>query len=83
VPQARRTPLHATSQSGHTAVVGALLAKGANVKAKDNVSIARACALSASRSLARMQNAHGCLYGAYLYIYLSCCPLGRLFGCKA
>jgi hypothetical protein len=42
-------------------VVGALLAKKANVKTKDKVSIARACALSASRSLARMQNAHGCL----------------------
>jgi hypothetical protein len=40
------------------AVVGALLAKEADVEAQDNVSIARACALSASRSLARMQNAH-------------------------
>jgi hypothetical protein len=47
--------------NGHLEVVGALLAMGANEKAKDIVSIARACALSASRSLTRMQNAHGCL----------------------
>jgi hypothetical protein len=42
-------------------VVEALLAKGADVQAKDEVSIARACALCPSRSLTRMQNAHGYL----------------------
>jgi hypothetical protein len=43
-------------------VVEALLAKGADVKAKSNVSIARACALCPRHySLAHMQNAHGCL----------------------
>jgi hypothetical protein len=31
--------------SGHLAVVGALLAKGADVRARTKVSIARACAL--------------------------------------
>jgi hypothetical protein len=41
-------------------VVGALLAKGADVEARDKVTIARACALCPSRSLAHMQNAHGC-----------------------
>jgi hypothetical protein len=38
-------------------VVEALLAKGADVEAKDNVSITRA--LCPSRSLAHMKNAHG------------------------
>ncbi len=42
-------------------VVEALLAKGADVEAKDKVSIARACALCPSCSLMRMQNAYGCL----------------------
>ena len=44
---------------GHVEVVGALLAKGADVEAKSNVSIARACALCPSHSLTHMQKAHG------------------------
>jgi hypothetical protein len=45
-------------------VVKTLLAKGADVEAKnsvsrDEVSIARTCAFCPSRSLARMHNAHG------------------------
>jgi ankyrin repeat protein len=55
------TPLLLASQNGHLAVVEALLAKGADVQAKDDVSIARACALCPSRSLAHMQYAHGYL----------------------
>jgi hypothetical protein len=47
--------------SGHQEVVAALLAKGADVEAKDNVSIARVCAICPSRSLTHMQIAHGCL----------------------
>jgi hypothetical protein len=35
------TPLYAASSSGHAEVVGALLAKGADVEAKDNVSMAQ------------------------------------------
>jgi hypothetical protein len=42
-------------------VVRALLAKGADVEAKDKVSIKRACALCLSRSLTDMQNADGYL----------------------
>jgi hypothetical protein len=42
-------------------VVVALLAKGADVKAKSNVSIARACALCPSHSLTHVQKAHGYL----------------------
>jgi hypothetical protein len=48
---------------GHWEVVEALLAKGADVHTKVKVSITRACALCPSRSLTRMQNAHGYLYG--------------------
>jgi hypothetical protein len=48
VPQFGCTPLLYASQNGHLAVVGALLAKGADVQAKDNVSIARAFALCPS-----------------------------------
>jgi hypothetical protein len=43
------------------AVVGALLAKGADVEAKNNVSIARAFAFFPACSLTHMQNAHGYL----------------------
>ncbi len=46
-------------------VVEALLAKGADVQAKDEVSIARACALCSSCSLTRIQNAHGYLQGTH------------------
>jgi hypothetical protein len=60
-PQDGWSPLHTASGNGHLAVVEALLAKGADVEAKDNVSIARACALCPSRSLTRMQNAYGYL----------------------
>jgi hypothetical protein len=42
-------------------VVVALLAKGADVEARDKVTIARACALCPSHSLTHMQKAHGYL----------------------
>jgi hypothetical protein len=41
-PQDGWSPLHSASQGGHLEVVEALLAKGAYVEAKTNVSIARA-----------------------------------------
>jgi hypothetical protein len=44
-PQGGWTPLHRASQSGHLEVVEALLAKGADVEAKNNVSIARATSM--------------------------------------
>jgi hypothetical protein len=47
--------------NGHLAVVETLLAKGADVEAKYIVSIARAGFLCPSRSLTRMQYAHGFL----------------------
>jgi ankyrin repeat protein len=40
-PQDGLMPLHAASVCGHSEVVGALLEKGADVEAKDKVSIAR------------------------------------------
>ena len=60
-PQNDETPLHYVSRRGRAEVVEALLAKGADMEAKDNVSIARACVLGPSRSLTHMQNAHGYL----------------------
>ena len=42
-PQDGETPLHYASRKGCLDVVEALLAKGADVQAKDRVSIARAC----------------------------------------
>ena len=60
-PQDGSTPLHAASKRDHLEVVEELLARGADVQAKDNVSIARACALCPSRSRTHMQNAHGYL----------------------
>jgi hypothetical protein len=63
VQQNGETPLIAASLSCYipTDLVEALLAKGADVKAKSNVSIARACTLCPSRSLTHMQKAHGYL----------------------
>ena len=66
-------------------MVEALLAKGADVETKDNVSIARACALCPSRSLTHVQNAHGCPWlhlGGY-HIYVPCCLSRRRYGSKA
>jgi hypothetical protein len=83
VPQDGWMPLHRASFTGHLAVVGALLAKGADVQAKDEVSIARACALCSTRSHTHMQNAHGYLCGMCVYVCLSCCLSRRRFGCQA
>ena len=41
-PQNGWPPLYAASLNGHLEVVGALLARGADVEAKDDVSILRA-----------------------------------------
>jgi ankyrin repeat protein len=60
-PQEGWTPLLYSSNGGHTEVVEALLAKGANVHTTVTVSIARARAFCPSRSLTHMQNAHGYL----------------------
>jgi hypothetical protein len=68
---------------GRLEVVEALLAKGADVQAKDNVSIACTCALCPSFSLTRMQNAHDYLWGMCLYVCLPCCLSRRHFSCKA
>jgi hypothetical protein len=54
-PQNGYTPLHRASMFDRLGVVEALLAKGADVQAKDYVSIARACALCSSRSLAHAE----------------------------
>jgi hypothetical protein len=60
-PQNGETPLHRASLHSCLEVVEELLAKGANVEAKDNVSITRTFVLCSSRSLVHMQNAHGYL----------------------
>jgi hypothetical protein len=56
-PQDGATPLLLASQNGHLEVVEALLAEGADMDAKEEVSIARACAICPSLSLMHMQNA--------------------------
>jgi hypothetical protein len=81
-PQDGETPLRRASLNGHLEVVEALLAKGADVHTKDKVSIARACALCASRSPTHMQNAHGNPQRMCLYVYLSCCLSRRRLGSK-
>jgi ankyrin repeat protein len=50
-PQNGWTPLHSASRNGHVEVVEALLAKDADVEAREKVSIARTCALCPSCSL--------------------------------
>jgi ankyrin repeat protein len=47
-PQNGRTPLHHASYIGHLEVVEALLAKSADVEAKDNVSMTRAFSIHLS-----------------------------------
>jgi ankyrin repeat protein len=61
VPQNGRKPLQAACYNGNLEVIGALLAKGADVQAKDDVSMARARALCPSHSLTHTQDAHGYL----------------------
>jgi hypothetical protein len=61
VQQNGETPLIAASRNGYSEMVRALLEKGADVKARDKVTIARACALCPTRSLAHMQKANGYL----------------------
>jgi hypothetical protein len=75
-PQNGWTSLLRASQNGHLEVVGALLAKGADMEAKTDVSIARACALYLSLTLMHMQLGD-------LVLYLSSCLSRRRFGCKA
>jgi hypothetical protein len=65
--QEGQTPLHYASQNGCLEMVEALLAKGADVEAKDKVSITRTCALEGSVHRAhsracrtRMATARGC-----------------------
>ena len=84
-PQDGRTPLHRASLKGHLKVVEALLANGADLHTKSDVSIARACAPCPSRSLTHTQYAHGNVpvWGIYSYVCLSCCLSRRRFGCKA
>jgi hypothetical protein len=55
-PQDGWTPLHRASQGGHLEVVGALLARGADVQAKKNVSIAHTPAPSVCRAHSRACN---------------------------
>jgi hypothetical protein len=63
VLQVGYTPLHFASVHGHLDVVEALLAKGADVEAKDNVSIERAWALCPSLSLTHTHNTLDALRG--------------------
>jgi hypothetical protein len=71
-PQGGDTLLHAASYSGNLKIVEELLARGADVQAKTNVTIARARALCPSCSPTHM-----------LHVYLSCCLTRRRLGCKA
>jgi hypothetical protein len=73
---------------GRLEVVGALLAKGADVQAKDNVSIARAFAVLLSISLTYTYAECGWLpLGMYLYAsigrLLLSLKIGRRLGFKA
>jgi ankyrin repeat protein len=69
-PQKGWTPLHNASLKGHFAVLGALLAKGADVQAKTDVSIARAGALyhRAHSHACKMRMAM-CLYGGCARVF--------------
>ncbi len=60
-PQYGVTLLYAASRNGHLEVVEALLAKGADVHTKDEVSFVRACTLCPLHSLKHMQSVHGYL----------------------
>jgi ankyrin repeat protein len=83
VPQDGRTPLIAASIFGHLEAVRALLAKGADVEARDDVSIAPV----PSAHLAHSRTAHSrtrrmrtaTFRGIY---FLSCCLLRLRFSSK-
>jgi hypothetical protein len=76
-PQNEDSPLSAACAKGHLEVVGALLGKGANVEAKNKVSIMRAgaCTVSPFRSLAHMKNAHNNQCQPLMYVYTSLASL--------
>jgi hypothetical protein len=68
-PQKGGTPLILASLNGHLEVVGVLLEKGAGMEAKDNVSIARACALCPSlQCMHNLQYTRARTRSYYMYI---------------